>query len=374
MQRRARLQTVVLSITLVSGPVLADEPPSILGKSFVVRDGSVGTDPTRRRVTMTAKEAASPTALVGDPTPVGAALVVDTISGVTQTFDLPAGAWRDVKGGFRYDDGVGAFGAVVRLVVRRDLRGTFTIKAKLSGAHAQLDVVPPDPGAEAAVAVVFHDGPIYCTHFGGVAGGAIRNDGARLFKVSRPTALGPCPSIVLPTTPPTTSIPTTSSSSTTSTSRSTTTSTSIVGPPCGEINGGSFCWGECPAETPICAYVGGSCQCVSGTQPCGGRGTECDGACPVGQACVSGGFDCACMPVESTPCYTGTPGGGPVCGGFCPQDETCEFVELPNGISGCVCAPPTCFGPRTCGAACPPGRSCNPTELGGGLISCLCLP
>jgi hypothetical protein len=286
-------------------------------------------------------------------------------------FDLPASAWRTVKGGFAYADRSGSFGAVQRVLVRRDAHGTFTLKAKLSGAHAQLDVVPPNPGTEGDLGLVVHDGHTYCTHFGGEAGGTIRNDGARLFKITRPTALGPCPSTVLPTSPST-------SSSTSTTSTSVSTSTSIVGPPCGEINGVSFCWGECPPETPICAWVGGSCQCVSGTQPCAGlRASECDGVCPPGQACVSGGFDCACMPVESTPCYNGQPGGGPTCGGFCPPDETCDFVQLPDGVSGCICAPPTCFPPvpaGVCGASCPTGRSCELTSIGSGLYSCLCLP
>jgi hypothetical protein len=365
--RRARWQTALLTAGLVSATPALAVPPSILGKSFVARDGSAGTDATRRRVTVTAKETASPTSLDGDPTAVGAALVVGTID-VTQTLDLPASAWRAVKGGFRYDDRSAAFGAVARVVVRRDAHGTFTIKATLSGAHARLDVVPPNPGTDGELALVFHDGFTYCTHLGGVAGGTVRNDGARLFKVTRPTALGPCPSSVLPT-----SIPTTSSTSTSST---TTTSTTIVGPPCGDINGASFCWGECPPETPICADVGGSCQCVSGTQPCDGmRDTSCDGACPPGEACVSGGLDCACMPVASTPCYNGQIGGGPTCGGFCPSDEGCGFLELPDGTSGCVCAPPTCFGPvHGCGTACPAGRSCELVGIGGGLYSCLCLP
>jgi hypothetical protein len=80
------------------------------------------------------------------------------------------------------------------------------------------------------------------------------------------------------------------------------------------------------------------------------------------------------MPVDDTPCYNGQPGGGPTCGGFCPPDETCGFLELPNGVSGCVCGPPTCFGPfHGCSNQCQPGRSCDLVDLGGGLFSCLCL-
>lgn len=362
---------VLMALACAATGVMADVP-SILGRSFVVRDRSAGSDGTRRHVTVTAREKASPTPLLGDPTAVGAAIDVGTIPGPSQILDLPASGWRTVNDGFRYDDRDGTFGAVVRVVIRRDTRGTFTIKATLSGAHAQLDLVPPNPGAEGEFAIVFHDGPIYCVHFGGVGGGDVRNDDARLFKVSHPTALGPCPANVLPTSPPTTSSTSTTSSTTSSTSPS---STTIVGPPCGAINGAPFCWGECPAETPICADILGSCQCVSGTQPCDGiHGSTCDGACPAGEACVSGGLDCACMPVASSPCYTGAPGGGPTCGGFCPSEETCVFFTFPSGTSGCVCAPPTCFGPSSCTDSCPPGRGCQAADIGEGLISCLCLP
>jgi hypothetical protein len=139
--RRARLQTALLVAVLMSSTRAFGVPPSILGRSFVARDGSAGTDPTRRRVTVAAKEKASPTALDGEPTAVGAALVVDALPVGGQTFALPASAWRAVKGGFAYADRSGSFGAVQRVLVRGDARGTFTLKAKLSGAHAQLDVV-----------------------------------------------------------------------------------------------------------------------------------------------------------------------------------------------------------------------------------------
>jgi hypothetical protein len=69
----------------------------------------------------------------------------------------------------------------------------------LSGANGRLDILPPNPGTEAAVGLAIAD-DAYCIHFGGVAGGTIANDGNRKFRVQRPDAVGPCPSSM--STPP----------------------------------------------------------------------------------------------------------------------------------------------------------------------------
>src|SRR5262245_20591673 len=109
--RRARWQTAILMVGLVWSARALGVPPSILGRSFVARDRSAGLDPTRRRVAVAAKETASPTALDGDPTAVGATLVVDAVPAGGQNFDLPASGWRAVKGGFAYGDRDGTFSA-----------------------------------------------------------------------------------------------------------------------------------------------------------------------------------------------------------------------------------------------------------------------
>jgi hypothetical protein len=342
----------------------------VVGKKLAVRDGSGGTDPTRRRVVVAVQQQAAP--LDGDPTAHGASFAIE-VGTVHQIWSLPASNWRAIRSGFSYADSPGQYGPVRRLKIRHDAHDVFSIKAALSSAKAPLDVVPPNPGVDGGIAVIMQDsGQTYCVWYGGIAGGTVRNDGGRLFEVRNPTAAGECPSDATPTT----NVPTTSSTSSTVTTSTSSTTTTIVGPPCGEIQGSPTCAGECPPETPICADLGGICRCVSGTAPCGDqRAPLCDGTCPAGQVCVSGGFDCGCMPVGSTPCLPGD--NGPVCGGFCPPDETCIHIDFPVAV--CLCSPPGCTIPQPpplqslCGAECPPGRHCESVPITLGFSDCLCL-
>jgi hypothetical protein len=372
-RHRAILACAVVGACLTTPAAAATH--LVLGRSFTVKDSSAGADAARRRVVVKAKETASaaPVPDVGS----GGELVIET-DGASQTLPLPAAGWRISGTGVKYVDSQTVNGAVKTVVIRRSARGTFTMKAVLTGAHAPLDLVPPNPGTEGALAVVLYTGDFYCTHFGGVAGGLVRNDGARRFDVKNPTAVGPCPGNLGPTTtwPPTTP-PTTATSTTVSTTTSTT-GTTILGPPCGAVVGPApFCWGECPPETPICADVAGTCRCVSGTQPCGGiREQTCDGACPAGEVCVSGGLDCACMPAGGTPCVADT--GDQVCGGFCPPEETCLYVNVPTFYTGCFCVPPDCSrgGEPGCEPTlCPveSGRHCEVVPVGQ-LHICACMP
>jgi hypothetical protein len=365
--------------SLVASPARSQAVLNLLvGRKLAVRDRSAGADATRRRVVVTVQQQGGFLSLEGDPTAHGASFAIE-VGAVHQIWSLPASNWRAIRSGFSYADSLGLNGPVRRLKIRHDARDVFLIKASLSGAKAPLDVVPPNPGTEGGIAVVMDAGQTYCAWYGGVAGGVVQNDGARVFDVRNPTGPGPCPSDAYPTTttvPTTTTTSSTSASTTTSTSSTTTT---IVGPPCGEIQGSPMCAGDCPPDTPICADLGGNCQCVSGTQPCGGqRAPTCDGTCPAGQVCVSGVFDCGCMPVGSTPCFTGG-GDGPVCGGFCPPDEACVYVDLPTIFQGCLCSPPGCSIPQPpplqslCGASCPPGRHCESVPITSGFSDCLCL-
>jgi len=237
MARRSLIFGCSVLACLSSATLASAAAKSLLGKSFVVKDSSAGTDPTRRRLVAIAKEKASSVPVFGDPTIDGAALAVE-VDSMGQIVDLPANQWRAVPGGFRYDRG-GEEGPVESAVVRLGRRGTFTLKAVLSGAHGPLALVPPNPGRESGFGIVIRNALTYCAHFGGVAGGTVVNDGARLFAVKRPTATGPCPSGVQPTTPPTIS----------STTTSTTTTTTLVGPACGDVQGPPSCWGVRPPET-----------------------------------------------------------------------------------------------------------------------------
>jgi hypothetical protein len=138
---------------------------------------------------------------------------------------------------------------------------------------------------------------------------------------------------------------------------------------CGAVEGYPLCYGECPPERPVCVQTGSSCQCITGSTPCGDtRAPECDGACPPGEMCVTGGIDCGCIPVDSTPC---TASGAPACGGECGNGVTCTFLSIPDFV-GCLCpAAAGCGTYPTCGAPCPPPKVCRSYDYPG-LQACVC--
>ena len=187
---------------------------TVLGTTLVVKDP--GTE-AKRKITVKAKEKATDAALVGDPTASGATVRV-TLDGGTpseQTYDLPAGLsptrqkpfWTgDVVKGFKYGDSRGENGPVKRAQIKSK-DGVFLIKVVIDGKLGPVTVVPPAPGTDGCVLLTILGGDSYSVRF---ASGTLVNDGAKLFKVAKPTDEGSC---VTTTTVVTTT--TTSSSTTT---------------------------------------------------------------------------------------------------------------------------------------------------------------
>ncbi len=189
------------------------------GSQLVIKDPST---PDRRKITVKAKETASDDTLVGDPIGNGAVVTISADGGTpsVETYALPAGTgaagqpfWTgDSVKGFRYRDSKGENGPV-RAALLKLHGGVFQIKVVVDGKLGAVGVVPPQPGTDGCVLFDIVGGDSYSVRF---AGGDVTNDGAVLFKVSRPTVDGSC-------VPTTTS--STSTSSTTTTTSSTTTTT-----------------------------------------------------------------------------------------------------------------------------------------------------
>jgi len=190
--RPGRLTTLGLCLVVAASTGSARAAETLaLGRSFVAKDPSFGVINEKRRVSAKGQTPVGGVAILVDPTVDGATLAVETNDGA-QTFTLPGVGWRPIRNGFGYTDPDGMFGATKRLTVKTNSQGVLTLKVSLSGAHAPLGVLPPNPGTEAAVGLAIAD-ETYCLHFGGVAGGAISNDGNRKFRVQHPVAVGPCP-------------------------------------------------------------------------------------------------------------------------------------------------------------------------------------
>src|SRR5262249_32918784 len=146
-----------------------------------------------------------------------------------QRFALPQGTsstgkpfWAAIgTKGFKYKDPAGDQGAVKSLVIKKSASGAFSIKAKLTGKHGTISVVPPSDGTGGCMALKLGTGAgagdRYSVDF---RTGTLKNVDAKLFSVKKPTAKAVCP-VVSPTT----------TTSTTTTSTSTTTSTTHYGSP-----------------------------------------------------------------------------------------------------------------------------------------------
>ncbi len=279
--------------------------------------------PSARKVTVKAKETNSDDTVLGDPTTGGAEIVV-TLEGVTptsQTFLLVAGTstatgkpfWSgDAAHGFIYADTQGRNGPVVAARIRL-AKGTFLITAKISGKGGAVSVVPPNPGSSGCVTFRILGGDIYSVSF---ATGRVVNHGARLFRVSRPTAEGLCAGAVT----------TTSTSSTTSTTVPHVCGNGVIEPPAEECDGDSFCTATCDVQLYAC--------CSPPPFP------SCTGECyPFGRSCF---FGCSPNPVYigshaswSGPCPGAMDGAALGTGTCAPPEAVAASVCCPLSGGGC---------------------------------------
>ena len=225
--------TMAVGVALAVGGARAAEQ-TILGNVFVVKDSSLGADPTKRVVKGKGKETGSPNGLVGNPTLAGSAggavlqLFAFGASSSNQAFVLPQGTslsgkpFWSVAGnvGYKYSDPKGQNGAVKSLGIKRTPSGSFTIVAVVIGKNGPVTVLPPNPGTSGCMALKLGisagAGDRYSVAFG--PDSLVKNQGAKLFLAKKPVVQSVCPGA----TPTTT---TTSTTSTTSTTVSTTTST-----------------------------------------------------------------------------------------------------------------------------------------------------
>lgn len=183
---------------------------TVLGKQFLLMNPGA---PERRKVIISAREAAYGISLEGDPTLNGAVLSFQVYGRLrsSQDFALPAGVstatgrpfWSgDPDRGYSYRDARGENGAVTRARVRRTHSGLFEITVRIDAQHSDIDLVPPNPGTDSCVRFAIAGGDDYSVLF---ADGKVENDGSGLFKMTQPVGEATC----LPTSTPTSSSTTT---------------------------------------------------------------------------------------------------------------------------------------------------------------------
>src|SRR5262245_9311420 len=130
----------------------------ILGKSLIVKNG--GSDASKS-IKGSGKEKGSSGTLTGDPTLSGSAggAFLDIFANGThpsqQRFPLPQNTsttgkpfWTKAGSAFKYKDAKGDQGPVKSVIIKKSPNGLFSIKAKLTGKHGTINVVPPDSGTD----------------------------------------------------------------------------------------------------------------------------------------------------------------------------------------------------------------------------------
>lgn len=160
--------------TTLTPPAAAPVPVlAIHGDAMLVRSPS--DEPSRRSVTVRAREKRSADELVGDPTLAGAMLdvIANGAKSSWQTFRLAQGVrangrpvWTTTKSGYRYLDSKGEQGPVSSIVIKKTDNGTFALSVKLQGKRGGLEVVPPNPGLDGGIILEIEGGARYCVGFG----------------------------------------------------------------------------------------------------------------------------------------------------------------------------------------------------------------
>jgi len=182
---------VLATILAFSGSLAAHAADqTILGNQLSVKNPST---PDKRKVTLKAKEKASPNTLVGNPTATGATLTVRANGGTpsAQTFALPQGTsgitgkpfWTgDAVKGFKYKDSKGEQSAVKSVQIKKTSSGNFSIKVTILGKLGLITVTPPNPGLSGCAALFLTGGDSYSVKFG-AGDGIVTNKGSTLYKL-----------------------------------------------------------------------------------------------------------------------------------------------------------------------------------------------
>jgi hypothetical protein len=309
-----------IALIVAAGAAVAGDQ-TILGNSFVTKNPG---DAVKRKVIGKGKEVASPNTMVGDPTVTGGFLTARTFAATggtpsVQTLPLPQGTsastgkpfWSgDAAKGFKYKDPRGENGPVKLVQLKRSGSGVFTVKAVLVGKNGTIDVLPPNPGNGACFLVGIDGGDTYNVDFR--HNPQITNNGAVLFKATKPQLEGTCD-------------PTTTSTSTTTTTS--TTSTTIIFTQCGVA---FTCGGSCaPSET-----------------------------CLTTLDLTAGPLPCQCIPPGVTHC---TYSEYPACGGVCSGGGICQpvrYLEQGEGARVCACVDPNATCDSCQFGRCPSGFAC----------------
>ena len=197
-----------LCIVVAAGLAVAADQV-VLGTSFSVKDPRPGVDATRRSLRAAGTQADGAATLVGDPTRPdengGAVLEVRASGGTPtrQTFVLAQGRSSSGKpfwapsgsSGYSYADPAGEQGPVRKAKITRSSGGALKVKVRISGKHGPLDVLPPDPGTSACVALQLgiapEAGDRYSLQFG--PDSRITNTGNTRFTAKKPSLSGVCP-------------------------------------------------------------------------------------------------------------------------------------------------------------------------------------
>ncbi len=201
------LGLAVVAMLLAATAAVAEQ--AILGSKVQIKQRPALAE--TRQVVMEAKGVATASTLAGDPSTNGASLTVIAQGGTptAQIFRLAAGIspsgksyWRRTPSNpalpanaWEYRDKSGESSAVAKLSIKI-AAGKALLRAKITGKAGQpVAVVPPDPGSYVGFVFTIDGagGDVYCTSFGGAAGGSLLQGGASRFEIKKPITKASCP-------------------------------------------------------------------------------------------------------------------------------------------------------------------------------------
>jgi hypothetical protein len=165
---RIVLTCLALAAALVARPAVAADQ-KVFGKIVLVKNNL---DPAKRKVKYLAKEAASASTIVGNPTVDGATFEIvmepELGTGSQQCFVLPGAGWSAIGAiGYKYKDVTGTYGPIKVATIKRSPSGTFILKVVANGTLGAITLQPPARTAQADVFFRVAGGDRYCSVFGG---------------------------------------------------------------------------------------------------------------------------------------------------------------------------------------------------------------
>jgi hypothetical protein len=220
-------------------------------------------------------------------------------------FVLPPELWSATATGFTYKDRQAASGPVKLAQIKRSARGTFQIKAVITGKNGSVDVFPPNPGTSGCLRLDLGTGDHYHVLLPGPPDGTIKTNDAKIFAIKDAVVEGLCP-------------------------RTPVCGNGVrePGEPC---DGGPACSAECVQHFPACCSAPMMCRAWDDITLVNTLRELCGASTPIiGGICAADG-SCSTQPIDPVPVCC-----EPMLSSDCYEETVTSTDDLWSFRNGCV--------------------------------------